>query len=146
VRGFRIPDEYSGQSPWETPLLRDVKSISDFGMVTVLTGGTEGARNWVEQAGSKLDTRPLVMVLNTGVSPLARPYYESMEPQIDGLLTGLPAAVTYEQVLGARGQAASLWDAYGSGIWISILIMAVGAVYGLASWIMSSQVKEVGNG
>lgn len=136
LRGFRTVGTYQEESPWNTPILQDVDSLSDFAAVAVLTSGTESARNWVEQTRSKLGTRPLVMVLSMGISPIVRPYYEAREPQVDALLSGLPSAVAYEQVLGGSGGASNLWDAYGGGLWVAIGALSVGVAYGAAALVV----------
>jgi hypothetical protein len=145
LRGFRTSGAYRGESPWSTPILRDVDSLSDFAAIAVLTSGTESARNWVEQTRSRLGTRPLVMVLSMGISPIVRPYYEAREPQVDALLSGLPAAVSYEQVLGGSGAASNLWDAYGGGLWVAIGALSVGVAYGLATLAVVMRRKVSGD-
>ncbi len=145
LRGFRTAGSYQGESPWDTPILKDVDSLSDFAAVAVLTSGTESARNWVEQTSSRLGTRPLVMVLSMGITPIVRPYYEAQAPQVDALLSGLPAAVSYEQVLGGSGGASHLWDAYGGGLWVAIGALSVGTAYGLTAFLVELRRRISGN-
>jgi hypothetical protein len=145
LRGFRTAGPYQAESPWDTPILQDVNSLSDFAAVAVLSSGTESARNWVEQTSSRLGTRPLVMVVSMGISPTIRPYYEAQAPQVDALLSGLSAAVSYEQVLGGSGGASHLWDAYGSGLWVAIGALSVGAAYGLTAFAVELRRRISGN-
>lgn len=145
LRGFRPSGEESAASPWSTQILSDVEKLSDFAAVVVLSSGTESARNWVEQTGSRLGTRPLVMVLTTGISPVVRPYYEAQQPQVDGFLAGLRSAVTYEQVLGGSGMASRLWDAYGGGMWVAIGALSVGVAYGVAALALEGRRRGLGN-
>lgn len=136
LKGFMLPPEMPGDSAWELPILRGVSVLSDFGMVAVISSGTDSARTWAEQATPWLGDTPLVMVLSTGAEPLIRPYFESLDPQVDGILTGLPAAVAYEQVNGRSGAARGRWDAFGSGALAAEIILAAGMVYGAASWFL----------
>jgi hypothetical protein len=78
----------------------------------------------------------MVMVLSAGAEPMVRPYFESLEPQVDGILTGLPAALAYEQLNERPGQAQARWNAFGSGVLAVELILAVGLVYGLVEWVI----------
>lgn len=132
-KGFHIPDEYvEVQSVWQSELLRDIEHLSDFSMVAVITAGPENARTWAEQAPPMLEGKPLVMILSAGAEPLVRPYYESVDPQVQGILTGLPVAVAYEINIDGQTDAARMkWDAYGYGMLAVQLILFVGGLYGL---------------
>jgi hypothetical protein len=136
LKGFMLPDDIELQSGWEAPVLRGVERLSDFGMVAVITAGTDNARTWAEQAHPWLGDTPMVMVLSAGAEPMVRPYFESLEPQVDGILTGLPAALAYEQLNERPGQAQARWNAFGSGVLAVELILAVGLVYGLVEWVI----------
>jgi hypothetical protein len=85
------------------------------------------------------------MVLSTGISPVVRPYYEGLDPQVDGMLAGLRAAVTYEQVLGGSGRASQLWDAFGGGMWVAIGGLSVGVAYGIAALAIEGRRRGLGN-
>jgi hypothetical protein len=76
------------------------------------------------------------MVLSAGAEPLVRPYFEALDPSVDGILTGLPAAVAYEQLNGREGDAQLRWDAFGTGMMAVELVLIVGAVSGLAMWLL----------
>ncbi len=142
-RGFKIPTTFEeGQiqeglerdvdSVWQSRLLGNVENLSDFSMVAVITAGPENARTWAEQAPDWLDGKPLVMILSAGAEPLVRPYYESTNPQVQGILTGMPTAVGYEIFLNGQTHAAeNRWDAFGFGMFAVLLILLVGGLYGL---------------
>jgi hypothetical protein len=78
----------------------------------------------------------MVMVLSAGAEPMVRPYFESLNPSVDGILTGLPAAVAYEQINERPGQAQARWNSFGSGVLAVELILAIGLVYGVVDWIL----------
>jgi hypothetical protein len=137
LKGFMLPADMQARTPWDLPVLRDVSALSDFGMVAVLAAGTDTARTWAEQASPWLDGRPLVMVLSTGAEPLIRPYFESQDPQVDGILAGLPAAVAYEEINGRPGAALGRWDAFGAGTLAVELVLLAGVAYGVAGWVIA---------
>ena len=141
-RGFLLPDDMQSQSGWQSPILQDVLQLSDFSLMVVITASTDSARTWVEQAYPWKGETPLVMVLSVGTEPLIRPYYEALEPQVDGILTGLPAAVTYEQYLGRSGDALALWNAFGAGMLTVELILLAGVIYGAAIWLFRPRTVE----
>lgn len=135
--GFALPEATQDDSAWaHLRALEPVQDLSDFGAVVVLAASTELARTWVEQASPRLGGTPLVMVLSAGVEPLVRPYYESTQPQVDGILSGMRTAVAYEQFHNQAGAARGLWDAFGSGLLVAELALLFGGLYGLAVWIL----------
>jgi hypothetical protein len=137
AQGFNLPEEYEGETVWDSPILANVEQLSDFSMVAVVTSGTESARNWVEQAYPQLGDVPLVMVLNAGTEPIIRPYFEAETPQVDGILSGLPSAMIYEErVNGLLADAAQRWNGYGMGLLVAVLILLSGAGNGLISWVI----------
>jgi hypothetical protein len=138
-KGFNLPEELERQTSWESPILEGVSRLSDFSMVVVITAGPESARTWVEQAYPWKGETPLVMVLSTGAEPLVRPYYESLDPQVDGILTSLPAAVAYEQLIGSRAGAHTRWNAFGAGMFSVELILFAGAIYGVVGWFLNAR-------
>jgi hypothetical protein len=136
LKGFQLPPEMAGQSAWASPLLSGVHSLSDFGMVAVVAAGTDTARTWAEQAHPWLGNTPLVMVLSQGAEPLIRPYFESLTPQVNGILSGLPTALAYEELNGRQGMAFSRWNGFGSGAFAAEGLMFAGIVYGLGIWFV----------
>jgi len=95
----------------------------------------DDARTWVEQASPQLGETPLIMVLSAGAEPLMRPYYEALRPQVDAVLSGIPSAVAYEEANDLPGAARELWDGFGMGMLTAELVLVIGAVYGLVSWL-----------
>ena len=138
LKGFALP-EGMPEDVWDAPLLQRVQSLSDFSMVAVITGGTESARVWAEQAGSRMRTTPLVMVISAGAEPLVRPYFEAEERlpgerRVDGILTGLPAALSYELQNDRDDLVLERWNPFGSSMLAAELILLTGAGYGIANW------------
>ncbi len=136
LTGFRLPEGLSRQNVWASPILQDVRRLSDFGVVVVITAGTETARTWAEQTQPWIGESPLVMVLSAGAEPLIRPYYESLNQQVDGVLTGLPSAVAYQQNTGQQAAALQSWDSFGSGLMMVEIILLAGIGYGVSRWLL----------
>ena len=140
-QGFDLPADAEGQAVcggWDCPILSNVHRLSDFSMVAVLSSGTENARTWAEQAHPYLGQVPLVMVLSAGAEPLIRPYYEALEPQVNGILSGLPAAVAYEQANQLPGEAHARWNPFGAALMAIEFMLAAGVVYALARRLLRS--------
>jgi hypothetical protein len=138
-KGFNLPEELERQTSWESPILEGVSRLSDFSMVVVITAGPENARTWVEQAYPWKGETPLVMVLSTGAEPLVRPYYEALEPQVDAILTSLPAAVAYERFIGSPAGAHTRWNAFGAGMLSVELVLIAGVIFGVVEWFLGTR-------
>ncbi len=138
LSGFAATVDSDGGSMagWGSPVLEGVRTLSDFGMVVVITAGAESARSWIEQASPWLGGKPLVMVLSAGVEPMIRPYYEALRPQVNGLLSGEPAAVAYELRNGKPGPAVERWNPFSLGILVLELLLISGGVSGVGAWIL----------
>jgi len=135
--GYLLPAELTSRSGWESSMLSGVTALSDFGAVILITSGAETARTWIEQASPRLGEVPLLMVLSAGVEPMVRPYYETLNPQVDAILAGLPAAAAYENANGRPGGAQSIWGGFGSGLFVAELALALGAGYGLLTALLA---------
>jgi len=138
LKGFDLPEGIP-EDLWNAPLLQSIQSLADFSVVAVITSGTESARIWAEQAGSKMGETPLVMVRSAGAEPLVRPYFDLQEQRpgerlVDGILSGLPAAASYELRNDRPGLALARWNPFGSGMLAAEFILLAGAAYGIANW------------
>ncbi len=138
LEGFDLP-EGMPEDIWNAPLLQGIQTLPDFSTVAVITSGSESARLWAEQVGSRMGDTPLVMVLSAGAEPLIRPYFDLQEAQpgerrVDGILSGLPAAASYELRNGRPGLALARWNPFGSSMLAAELILLAGAGYGIANW------------
>jgi hypothetical protein len=144
TQGFNLPEEFQGDTVWDSSILSNINQLSDFAMVAVISSGTENAQIWTEQVQPQMGTTPMVMVLSTGIEPIIRPYYESEEPQISGILSGLPSAMIYEErVNGIQADATQRWNGFGLAIVMTVLILLGGAGYGIATWaIQRSRIRQ----
>ena len=136
LKGFALPEEVkeAGLTAWDTPVLDQVQALSDFGMVVVITADSESARVWAEQARPNMGDTPLVVVMSAGAEPLIRPYFESDDPKVGGILSGLPAAAAYELRNGRLGLAQERWDAFGTAMLAAEFVLFAGIGYGLLIW------------
>jgi hypothetical protein len=134
--GFQLPVGTQTAGIWSYPIVENISRLSDFGMVVVITAGTDSARTWVEQAGPYLGDTPMALVLSAGVEPLLQPYAIGVEPQVDSILSGLPVAHVYEGYMGLEGTARTNWDAFGSMLTVVELTLIGGSVYGLVRYIL----------
>jgi hypothetical protein len=116
---------------WDSPVLDGVTQLSDFALMAVVTSGSEDARVWIEQSEPFLGEAPLVAAVSAGSEPLVRPYYESTDPKVNGILSGLSSAVAYEQRLGRPGLAHSRWSSYGLGLLTAEVLIVLGAFGGI---------------
>jgi hypothetical protein len=139
LTGFLLPEGLDRASVWQSPLVRDIQRLSDFGAVVVITAGTETARNWAEQTYPWIGETPLYMVLSAGAEPLVRPYFEAADPRVDGILTGLPSALAYQQRSGQDLTVRSRWDGFGAMMFAVESILITGGVYGAVTWFWAQR-------
>jgi hypothetical protein len=137
AKGF-LEDPALG-SVWNTPFLTGVQALSDFDLLVVITSGSEDARTWIEQASPYLAGHPLVAVVSQRAEPLVRPYYESTQPKVAGMLSGLTSATAYEQRLGRPDLAHSRWSPYGVGLQTAEFLLVLGILAGVASPLLRSR-------
>ena len=137
LTGFLLPEGLDRSSVWQSPLVSNVQRLSDFSAVVVITAGTETARNWAEQTHPWIGDTPLIMVLSAGAEPLVRPYFEMTDQKVDGILTGLPSALAYQQMNGQTLTVESRWNGFGSMMFAVESILIAGGIYGAATWILS---------
>jgi hypothetical protein len=137
LAGFSLPlapDGTTLSSPWQVPMLGNVDELADFGMMAVVSGSGESARMWIEQAEASLGASPLVLLVTAGADPLVRPYYEAQNPQVDAMLAGLPAAVSYSIRVGQPGMAFTLWNAFGLMVVAAEVILLLGGIPAFVTW------------
>jgi hypothetical protein len=104
----------------------------DIALIVLLTGERDSVTNWVEQVASPTGVR-MVAAVTQGVAPVALAYDST--PQLDGVISGLPAAAAYERQFrpgetGLAGQLAGQTLA----LWLVIIMLIGGNVWG---WLYS---------
>ena len=136
-----LPNSLSGCQPWSC-LLKDVKSLSDFGALVVMTDDPDQARTWIEQASPYLGDKPLVMVISAQAEPLVRPYYES--GQVKGLVTGLAGGKAYEQALQIPGLSSQYWNAFSIAMFVAEAALVIGGIWSLVVGLRKLKSTERG--
>lgn len=125
-----MPYSLLAEQVWEQPPLNQVKSAADFALLLVITDDPNTARAWIEQVGPVLaeqDT-PLLMVTSAQAEPLVRPYTAGANPQVQGLVSGLAGGAAYEAAQGGSQTARGMWDAFGVGMLVAVLIILAGSL------------------
>ena len=132
------PLDLNGQPAWETPVLQNVRQLSQFAAVILLTDDADSARLWIEQTQGKMGQASLLVVSSAQAGPMLQPYVQSQ--QIEGLVVGLGSSAPIEQINGGRpGLARRYWDAYGMGLMTAILLISAGGLWNLAVYWRSRQ-------
>lgn len=115
-----------------------INAISEYAAVILLTDHSESARTWVEQLDARkqvdpsLSNQPLLVAASAQAGPLLQPYVSSR--QITGMVSGLADAARYEFVNNTRpGIARRYWDSFGVGLFMAVIIIALGSMWSLVS-------------
>jgi hypothetical protein len=139
-----IPFDLRGGRVWETTSLASVNSLSDFGMVMVLTENPDTARSWIEQVQPVLGaaSKPMLMVLSAQAEPMVRPYYETDPKQVSGMISGLAGGAAFESISGGEGVARLYWDAFGVGLVVAAALILLGGIASLAMALFSKPDKS----
>ncbi len=75
------------------------QTLSDVGLIIVLTGERDSLVNWLEQVGGRTTT-PMVAGLTQSLGPVAAPYFAS--GQLAGMIVGLPDTAVYQQTIQSQ--------------------------------------------
>ncbi|MCB8976829.1 MAG: zinc ribbon domain-containing protein [Ardenticatenaceae bacterium] len=117
-------------------------SLSEIGLVIVVTGDRDNLVNWVEQVGQVAPNVPLVAGVTQALAPLSRSYAST--GQITGLLGGAPDVVAYEQLTGqpTSGMSAQL-NAQVIGQLLAAVLLIVGLVaYGTTGLVNGRRAQK----
>lgn len=77
------------------PMTRDIENIRDMDLIVNVSGGTPGAKEWVQYAST-----PFGIPMITGVTGVQAPMFIPYLPgQLQGMLGGIKAAAEYESLL-----------------------------------------------
>lgn len=129
-----VPIAFNGANAWGSPPLKEVKSLSDFALLLIITDDPTTARIWIEQIKSYISAAKVAMVVSAQAEPLVRPYYETSPQQISGLVAGLPGGRAYEGLVEKPNLSSGFWFPLNVGIIITVLTVFIG---GLANGIFN---------
>ena len=127
---------------WDSEPLQNITNLADFAMVIVLTDNPNTARGWVEQVHPNMGNVPLIAVVSAQVEPMVRPYRDTQEAQIAGLISGIPGGASYE-VVSRANLARKYWDAFNIVLIVSVGAILIGGGITLVSDLLSRR-KETG--
>ncbi len=126
------PLTITGENAWSTTVLQNVKQLSDFAAIILLTDDIETARIWIEQTEGVRGEAHLLVVSSAQSGPMLLPYVQS--GQVAGMVTGLDGSAPIEQVNSGRpGVVRRYWDAYGFGLLTAVVLITIGSLWSLVS-------------
>lgn len=119
-------------------------SLSQVGLIILLTGDRDNLVNWVEQVGAVATNVPLVAGVTQALTPLASSYAGT--EQLSGLLGGTPDAAAYEQLINASGsEVRTRLNAQIFGQLLAGALLLIGLVaYGTTGLMNNRRQKKVG--
>lgn len=122
----------TGENAWATVVLQDVKNLSNFQAIILLTDNVETARIWIEQTEPLRGETRFLVISSAQSGPMILPYVQS--GQVDGIVTGLDGGAPIERVNSGRpGKARRYWDAYGFGLLAALAMISIGSLWSLIS-------------
>lgn len=127
-----IQQSLDGGNPWDSNLLLDIDSLSDFSVIVVITDNAEIAQTWVEQVQPRIGETPLIMAVSAQVEPVVRPYAtKGSGGQVAGIVSGISGGAAYELVIGKANLGREYWDAFSFGLIIILLVIIIGGAVNL---------------
>jgi hypothetical protein len=131
--------DFSGSNTiWSaSSIISNVSTLSDFGLIVLVSGAPESTRAWIEQAQSFATGVPTVAVISAAAEPMVRPYYDDPAANsllaghlpLKGLIVGLGGAAAYERATYSPAAATTLWPALGGGLLAAALIIMLGNLF-----------------
>lgn len=127
-----MPTTIDGEAAWQSDRLKNIRTLSDFNLVVVITEDSTRARQWIEQLKGRVPISRLVFAVSAQVEPILRPYYEANPRQVQSVLSGIRDGAIYETQTARRGWAMQLWDAYTFVVLTGVTLIFIGSlVYAL---------------
>ncbi len=137
IRGTIAVDNY-GTSLSTLPLMNSVDKATDFGMVFVVSSGTDTFAWYVRQFYTPYSTKLLFGALSV-IAPSIEPYVGA--GQAIGMLTGQRTAAEYEILVGRKGLGASSMDAQSFAHGLIVAFILLGNVTFLYTKFAKKEVK-----
>ncbi len=97
-------------------------------LILVLTAQPGPLRWWIEQTRALGDAPPVVAGISTALAPAAYPYLDTSAGQLEGAISGLSGAATYEAYRGLGGRATQRINALAAGHAAVAGLMVLGAI------------------
>ncbi len=136
-----LPLTYNQQPAWKQKPFDEITLLSKFSLIIVATEKPETARDWIEQVQPKLETTPLLMVLSEQAAPLIRPYFKADPQKVQAFVVGLMGGANYESSSSNMSLATGYMKPLSLGILTAIGLMILGAIFNIAAWFWSRNIK-----
>lgn len=104
--------------------LSGIVTLDDFDAILILTDNPDTARTWVEQIKPGLTKPAIWMAVSSQAVALVRPYARA--GQIEGLISGVYGAASFEQIIQQPGAAANIWNSYYTALILAMVIIITG--------------------
>jgi hypothetical protein len=120
-----FPEDVNGTPVSEIPMLKGIVNSHDMDFFIILSAGTPGIREWLEQCQSKIG-KPMA----SGMTAVSAPDFFQYENsgQLVGLLGGLRGAADYEALVGKPGRGVLGMGPQSFGHLLIILFIVIGNV------------------
>jgi hypothetical protein len=132
-----MPKDARLRSAWTLDILKNVRQLSDFSALVVITENADTARFWIEQVQPVLGNTPIYIIISAQSAPLLQPYYDSH--QINGYLAGLNSATIYEEMRSKLDVAHASYPAYQIAL---LLVTAMIFIAGIAALVTPRRDSE----
>jgi hypothetical protein len=110
----------------EVDVLKGVNTLSDFGALLLITDNPDVARSWIEQIGRNSTQVTTLAVVSAQAAPLVQPYYAS--GQVDGIVSGVGGALSYELLRAVPGTASSKFGIYQVALLSAAVLILAGGI------------------
>jgi hypothetical protein len=107
-------------------VLKGVNTLSDFGALLLITDNPDVARSWIEQIGRNSTQVTTLAVVSAQAAPLVQPYYASC--QVDGIVSGVGGALSYELLRAVPGTASSKFGIYQVALLSAAVLILAGGI------------------
>jgi hypothetical protein len=119
-----VPVSIDGTNPWLSQELVNIRNISDFSFVLILTDSANSGRDWIEQVQPRLVDKPLYVIASRQTKPILEPYLES--GQIQAMVVGISDGASYERIhLFTTNNQQMLKAYHGVLLFIAVLLACV---------------------
>ena len=128
--GSDLPGTYSNRANDGTPLdaipfMKGKKTLKDFDLVILVSAGSPGAKEYVEQVQTRYNIPMVASVTSVMTTDLTN-YYQA--EQLLGLAGGMLASAEYEKLVGRPGLGAKAADVLNVGHLVVILAILLGNI------------------
>jgi hypothetical protein len=120
-----FPVDVKGTPVGEIEGMQGIEKLEDFDLFIILSAGTPGTKEWVQQAQSRLGT-PMA----SGVTAVSAPDFFAYvnSGQLIGLLGGLRGASDYEKLVGIKGRGRGGMGAQLAGHLLIVFFILIGNI------------------